>query len=143
MRNLLIASFIFAFIGCAITDKSLQSALVAIGDQPGEFVGDSAATVTAWQRAEVWVTRHSETRVKVVSDNIIQNEKRKENEGSRYELTATREPIEDGMYRIVLEVGGTCYGCVPKPKELQLLFADYLRTGIDRMQGVEVRIGIK
>lgn len=143
MRNLFIAVSLFACVGCAMTDKSLESALVAIGEQPAEFVGDSAAAITAWERAQVWVTRHSATSVKVVSANIIQNEKRKEDEGSRYELTATREPIEAGKYRIALEVGGFCIACTPKPDDLRALFADYIRTGTDRIQSVEVLIGIK
>jgi hypothetical protein len=147
MRNLSVWWTIMAvgllFSACWSSEPELKAALGSMGDKKTEWVADSAAASAAWQRAHVWMSRHSATKISVASEAIIQNEKTYDNEGLRYNLSATKRPAGDGRFLIRLEVSGYCPYCSPKPADLQRFFVHYIRTGDDKLDGLPVRIGIK
>lgn len=129
--------------GCAIQDPQLNAALSKANDNQGEFIADSASADLSWQRAQVWMAQHSATKISISNEYMIQNEKRSDDEGSRYNLTVTKEPLQAGAAKISLKIEGFCLVCRPKPAEIERLFSHYLRTGEDLMKGIAVLHGIK
>lgn len=125
LRCVLIASFI-SLAGCfATTPVMLGNAANA-----GPVTCDTNCT-TSWERAQLWLVKHSRWKVQTATDVLIQTYNPPDNDPS-YGFTATREPVGGGRYTITLALHCANFiRCDPAKPDVVAAFNHYVATGED------------
>lgn len=97
----------------------------------GPVVCDTNCKV-AWERAQLWINKHSTRKIQTATDVIVQTYNPESGTG-RFGFTAVKEPTGDGKYRITLEAvcGESLIGCDPRPEDVVAAFNHYVATGRD------------
>jgi len=129
--------------GCATVGPDLSKDL-----QPAKGIGDSVECSgdceTEWQRAQVWLTRHSRWKLQTATDTTITTYNPSRHDPS-YGFTVVKEPLPQGNSRITLDITpcGNIYGCSPEKEEIRKGFLYYVKTGKDLLKGVKTGHAIK
>jgi hypothetical protein len=87
-----------------------------------------------WQRAQLWVTKHSRWKIQTSTDVVIQTFNAVSSDVS-YGFTITREPTASGYQLAVAVVCGNILGCDPLPADVRRAFYHYAATGQDLLDG--------
>jgi hypothetical protein len=129
--------FVIAVSACAPLRMHTTPALLA-ALEPTAGIGtsiecDSGCTVQ-WQRAQLWLARHSVMKIQTATDVLLQTY----NAHSFYEgFTVTKEPLtKQGSYRIKVEADcESIIGCAPTQDESTRALLYYAQTGTDVLEG--------
>lgn len=123
----------YALMGFVAAITACMAQPIALGPAAGAgpVVCDTGCTV-AWQRAQFWIAKHSTMKVQSVSDVLVQTYN-PTGSASAYGFTATREPLPDGKYRIVLQAvcSNEMIPCDVLSDDLEAAFNYYVATGRD------------
>lgn len=105
----------------------------------GPVVCDTNCKV-AWERAQLWIVKHSKMKVQTATDVLVQTYN-PESMKSEYGFTATREPVSNGQYRITLAAycADPLIGCNPRPEDVVAAFNYYVATGKDVLAEMSAR----
>jgi hypothetical protein len=126
-----------ALVGCSTIDQPggrLYEALL-----PAQNVGDSVECASGckseWERAQLWLSRHSKWKLQSVTDVVLTTYNPVNSEVS-YGFEVTREPVSEGRYvvRMALQCGNML-GCDPSPVSVRNAFYYYVKTGQDLLAG--------
>lgn len=123
--------------GCASSGSSqrLQARLA-----PASHVGplECGACKPEWERAQLWLVRHSHERTQLASELVIRTSSPGRFD-THYGFTVTREPVpgSTGGYRVALAMscGSLLQACEPNPTDVRRAFFHYLATGRDLLEG--------
>lgn len=86
---------------------------------------------TSWERAQLWLAKHSRWKIQTATDVMIQTYNPPEHDTS-YGFTATREPLGGGRYTITLTLHCANFiRCDPKESDVVSAFNYYVATGED------------
>lgn len=123
-------------IGCASTGSSIHTAL-APAIESGVTEADCDTTCSEqWQRAQLWLAKHSKWKIQTATDAIIQTFNPTGYDPS-YGFSVTKEPLGGGRYRITMELAcGNPFGCSPKSEDVRAAFYYYVQTGNDLLAGI-------
>lgn len=102
----------------------------------GDYVDCDASCTLEWQRAQLWLAKHSAWKIQSSSEVIIQTYN-----GTQYSPTyafnVTKEPTGSGTYRISMGLAcGNALGCNPNALDVRTAFLYYVKTGKDVLVGV-------
>lgn len=133
--SVLVAIHAALLVGCANTQlrEALAARLAgAPPDAPLPCVGECK---TEWQRAQLWLAKHSRWKLQATTDVILQTYNPINHEPS-YGFSVAREPSADG-YTITMSLGcGNAFGCDPLPTDVRRAFYQYVSTGTDVLVGM-------
>jgi len=120
--------------GCASTSPRLTATLA-----PAENIGNSVdcggGCKDEWERAQLWIARHSKWKIQTATDILIQTYNPIKQEVS-YGFSVTKEPVGGGNYSIVMDLRcGNALGCSPKPIDVRNAFYYYVKYGKDLLVG--------
>lgn len=107
---------------------------------PATHVGplECGACKPEWERAQLWLVRHSHERTQLASELVIRTTSPGRFD-THYGFTVTREPVpgSTGGYRIALAMscGSLLQACDPAPADVRRAFFHYLATGRDVLEG--------
>jgi hypothetical protein len=122
--------------GCSTTSPRAAATLEAL-PIVNAAPCDSLDCATQWERAQVWIARHSRWKIQTASSVLIQTYNPKKNDLT-YGFIVTREPEGEGRYRIQFEPQcGNFLGCDPSKNRLTRAFYRYILTGEDVLVGME------
>lgn len=124
-------------VGCgSTTNKAMLTALEPATGIGPQVICDSTNASLYWQRAQLWLAKHSRWKIQTATDVMIQTYNPGNYEPS-YGFTAMKEPIAGGQMRITIEmVCGNALGCDPKAEDVRRAFLYYVQTGTDLLEGV-------
>ena len=132
-----------AVSGCASkTSAPMLAALAAVPAVPTPSVCDATSCKEQWERAQVWVAKHSRWKIQTATDVQIAtfNPTGDEVQRASYGISVLKEPAESGRYRITLSLScgstGPLISCDPKPVDIQRAFYHYIQTGKDVLEGL-------
>ena len=135
---ILVAFSVLMFIsGCTSVSSRLQPVLA-----PAQNMGDSVICCKdkckiEWQRAQVWVAKHSKWKIQTATDVLIQTYNPAGYDPS-YGFTITKEPIPTRAKCSIIEMELYCgnpLGCDPRPSDVKKAFYYYITTGVDLLEG--------
>ena len=125
MKHLLLAAFVIGLCACPATKVDVGAAAGA-----GPVTCDSGCA-TEWERAQLWIVKHSRMKIQLASDVIIQTYNPPD-ASTFFGFTATKEPIGDGKYRISLAAACVnLISCLSRPEDIKAAFYHYVGTGTD------------
>ena len=125
-----------ALVGC-ISNQAIEEALAPAHGTGPLIVCDSGCKVE-WQRAQLWLAKHSVMKIQTATDVLLQTYNSDEKFNSGYAFTITKEPMDNSHYRISIEIAcrtGKWTGCDPKPDDVRDAFIYYVKTGNDLLGG--------
>lgn len=129
--------------GCASkTSAPMLAALAAVPAVPTPSVCDATSCKEQWERAQVWVAKHSRWKIQTATEVQIAtfNPTGDVAERASYGMSVLKEPAEGGRSRITLSLscGSTSpmISCDPKPVDIQRAFYHYIQTGKDVLEGL-------
>jgi hypothetical protein len=148
INRLITASLVVGLIGisaCSTMDApggSLHGAL-APADNYNDPVKCDSACKPQWERAQLWLTRHSAWKVQMATDVVLQTYSPVSSE-PHYGFTVTKEPVGPDGYEISLAmVCGNMLGCDPSPVGVRKAFYYFVATGVDLLRGQNVLSAIR
>lgn len=96
--------------------------------------------VIEWQRAQLWIDRHSKMKIQTATDVIVQTFNPSSSGGPAYGFTAQKTPLGSLRYRITVEPQcvKALIGCTETPEDLAAAFYYFVATGADVLQGKEL-----
>ena len=102
----------------------------------GSMTCDSADCALQWQRAQLWVSRHSVWKIVTATDGTLQTGRPSQGEQG-YGFRITRRALQAGRYEIVVEAacGIAFEDCSPAWDQVKTAFLEYLRGGNDVLDG--------
>jgi hypothetical protein len=101
-----------------------------------EAVCDDANCDECWERAQLWIVKHSKWKIQTATNVLIQTYNPTGSDPS-YGFTVTKEPAGNGRYRITIEMScGNMFGCSPKAEDVERAFYHYVIHGEDLLVGV-------
>jgi hypothetical protein len=131
----LLATSLLLACASSSTSQRLQARLA-----PATHVGplECGACKPEWERAQLWLVRHSHERTQLASELVIRTSSPGRFD-SHYGFTVTREPVpgSTGGYRVALAMscGSVLQACDPAPADVRRAFFHYLATGRDVLEG--------
>ncbi len=142
MKKIILFTLVMALMGCATVSTRLQSALA-----PAANIGDSVTCQNEckaeWQRAQLWLAKHSKWKIQTATDVLIQTFNPTQYDPS-YGFSVMKEPVGSGTYVIRMELFcGNLFGCDPKPLDVKKALFYYVKTGVDLLQGQGYLSGIR
>lgn len=160
--RLALVQLLFALPGCATLPAKLpgpprpsfpQLAALPPSSQINTIC-DSTTCGIEWQRAQVWVAKHSRMKIQLATDAVIESYNAETTLHGMYGFRVTREPRSNGRYRLdflPICAGGyydALYGvprdsvvrgndghCWPSEEFVVRAFYHYLKTGDDALAG--------
>jgi hypothetical protein len=134
MKKIIAVLLMMAVFGCSIVSTRLQSTLA-----PAANIGDSVTCQNGckneWERAQLWIAKHSRWKIQLSTDVLIQTFNPTQGDVS-YGFSVTKEPAGSGSYVIRMELAcGNMFGCDPKPIDVRNAFYYYVKTGVDLLDG--------
>jgi hypothetical protein len=122
--------FILLLIGCSTVSNRIQTSLTQAIDI-GNSITCHNNCKQEWERAQIWLAKHSKWKIQTVTDVLIQTFYPVGSEPS-YGFSITKEPAGQGNYIIRMElVCGNMFGCDPKPQDVKKAFYYYIKNGVD------------
>lgn len=120
--------------GCNAVSNRLQARLA-----PAANIGDSVVCSNGckeeWERAQLWIAKHSLWKIQISTDVLIQTYNPASDLPS-YGFSITKEPTGSGNYVIRMSMAcGNMFGCDPKPIDVKNAFYYYVKTGTDLLDG--------
>lgn len=133
VRVLMSLGVVLLVAACASeTSPALLSRLSSAGpDQPVQCDGRCK---TEWERAQIWLTQHSNWKLQLVTDVSLQTFN-PPNQDVSYGFVVSKVPQGSGY---VIAMGlqcGNLIGCDPKPSDIRRAFYHYVTTGQDLLVG--------
>lgn len=137
-RFLILLTLFFA-LGCVsgVTTEGVKTALTPAEGIAFEAVCAADDCTEYWQRAQLWLAKHSNMKIQTSTDVLLQTYNPPSSAGSTYGFTITKEPLAEGQYKIVMEANCSGMMCSPKVEEVYKAFYYYVKTGEDLLLGVE------
>lgn len=121
--------------GCMLASKRMQAVLAPLPDV--QQVQCATGCAAEWQRAQVWLGKHSKWKIQVVTDAVIQTYN-PTNQDASYGFSIIREPSTDGSAVISIDMQcGNPLGCDPTPRDVRRAFFHYVMSGKDVLTQVE------
>jgi hypothetical protein len=118
-------------VGCSVTNSKIKTALATAEAVDTPVTCDSAQCAEYWQRAQVWLGKHSQWKLQIATDIMLQTYN-PTNDNPSYGFSVLSEPIGGGRYRITVSANcGNAFGCNPKVEDVRRAFYHYVRTGRD------------
>ncbi len=122
------------FFGCASTSPRLAAALA-----PAAGIGNNVSCQEGcreeWERAQLWIAKHSMWKIQTATDVLIQTFSPMRQETS-YGFSIMKEPAGSGNYTIIMDLQcGNALGCSPKPIDVRNAFYYYVKHGKDLIAG--------
>lgn len=123
-------------VGCSSTSLKVRSALEPARDIGTEVICEKDQCQEYWQRAQVWIAKHSYWKIQTATDVTIVTYNPTRRDAS-YGFTVIKEPGVFDMQIITIRMNcGNMFGCSPKPEDVQRAFLYYVKTGIDLLIGI-------
>lgn len=99
---------------------------------------DSADCALQWQRAQLWLSRHSIWKLEI-GPEVVETYRPKQGEPG-YGFRVRRRELRAGTYEITIEAacGIAFEECTPPWDEVKSAFLQYLRTGNDVLEGKDL-----
>jgi uncharacterized protein YceK len=133
-RKIILLFIILLISGCASTSPRLAATLAPAANI-GNSVDCQGGCKDEWERAQLWIARHSMWKIQTSTDVIIQTFNPIRQEVS-YGFTVMKEPVGGGNYSIVMNLMcGNALGCSPKPIDVRNAFYYYVKHGKDLLVG--------
>jgi hypothetical protein len=132
MKTMRIIALSVGMAGC-ISNQAIEEALVPARSIGPSVVCDSGCKVE-WQRAQLWLARHSVMKIQTATDVLLQTYNTDATDNSGYSFSVTKEPTDGSRYRVSIEIAchtGKWTGCDPKPDDVRDAFVYYVKTGKD------------
>lgn len=134
MRISLVVMAAALLFGCSPVSTRLQPTLAPAANVGGSVTCPNGCKAE-WERAQLWIARHSQWKTQIATDVLVQTYNPTNNAVS-YGFTITKEPVGSGIYVIRMALAcGNIYGCDPKPLDVSNAFYYYIKTGTDLLQG--------
>lgn len=135
---LILFTLIFA-LGCVsgVTTEGVKTALAPAEGIAFEAVCASGDCPQYWERAQLWLAKHSNMKIQTSTDVLLQTYNPSSSAGSTYGFTITKEPLTEGQYKIVMEANCSGMMCAPKVEEVYKAFYYYVTTGKDLLLEIE------
>jgi len=121
-----------AFLSACISISERLQSVLAPAANIGDSVSCQAECKDEWQRAQLWIVKHSGWKIQIATDVVIQTYNPAK---STYGFSITREPAGGGSYTIRMEVACGDDWCDPKPLDARNAFYYYVKTGTDLLLG--------
>lgn len=122
---------VLLLVGCARATSPDLLAALAPAPAATQFLCGGENCNLAWQRAQLWISKHSRWKIQTATDVLIQTYNPSANSPT-YGFTVSEEPMEPGTYRITIQiVCGNLLGCNPRPEDIARAFYYYLDSGKD------------
>jgi hypothetical protein len=134
MKVLILMALMISLAGCSNISARLQPALSPASGM-GNNVICKAGCKDEWQRAQLWIVKHSKWKIQTATDVSIQTYNPVGHDVS-YGFSVTKEPMGADTFVINIEmVCGNALGCDPKPYDVKRAFLYYVKTGEDLLLG--------
>jgi hypothetical protein len=125
MKYFLLGGLVIGLFACAAAKLDLGPAAGA-----GPVTCDSGCAAQ-WERAQLWIAKHSRLKIQLATDVIIQTYNPPDN-SAYFGFTATKEPVGGSTYRISLGVACVnLISCLTRPEDVRAAFYHYVATGTD------------
>ncbi|MEI6313956.1 MAG: hypothetical protein WCO89_03735 [Syntrophus sp. (in: bacteria)] len=135
MKKLAIAFMIFVFVvGCGGTSGRLKNVL-SQAPIMGGYIECSSDCKIKWERAQLWITKHSMMKIQTSTDVMIDTYN-PVGQKVIYHFTVMKEPLGNDSYRISIQMNcGNALGCSPEPSDVETAFLYYVKDGVDLLDG--------
>ena len=134
MRARAVAVLAVFLSACAIVSSRLQSTLAPAANV-GHSVTCQKPCKDEWERAQLWIAKHSKWKIQVSTEVIVQTYNPTAHDPS-YGFSLTKEPAGGGSYVIRMELAcGNIFGCDPGSLDVRNAFYYYVKTGTDLLHG--------
>lgn len=138
MRRLSVMFVLFAAFACASgsTNQRVADVLAPASDIGDTVECEGEQCGLYWERAKLWVLRHSQFKILAMTDSTIETYKSPSDQQA-YGFTVIKEPKSGSNYRI--QIGTYCGnqdGCDIGQTNLKNAFYYYLVNGQDLLIGV-------
>lgn len=118
----------FLLTGCGGGAEAPMPQLLAAQSIGDGYTCKGASCKNDWVKTQLWIHKHSKTKIQIANDIIIQTHSHKD----AFSFAATKEPIGNSTYKIKLELsGGSMYTSGNKKRQLEKTLYYYLKTGKD------------
>jgi hypothetical protein len=121
---------------CSSMFQTSPALVTALAPAAGYATGvecDATTCKERWERAQIWVAKHSMFKIQTATDVLIQTFGTQND--VRYTFSVTKEPLGGGKYRIVAEVvcgSWNIHMCrPPEMPELRTAIHYFIATGED------------
>jgi hypothetical protein len=119
---------------CVRTDPAFREALRPSYGM-GYFVECDSGCKPEWERAQLWLAKHSSMKVQIATDVMLETYN-STGYDPVYSFTVTKEPAGGGRYRIAARLTcGNPLGCDPNAGDIQDAYLYYVKTGKDVLAG--------
>jgi len=134
MKKIIAVVLMMGLLGCSMVSTRLQPILA-----PASNIGDSVTCQNGckieWERAQLWIAKHSKMKIQLSTDVLIQTFNPIHQE-IIYGFSVTKEPTGPDSYVIRMQLEcGNMLGCDPKPIDVRNAFYYYVKTGVDLLEG--------
>jgi hypothetical protein len=125
MKLLLFPVLLIGLTACAAKKLDLGPAAGA-----GPVTCDSPCAAE-WERAQLWIVKHSKLKIQVATDVTIQTYNPPD-QSTYFGFAATKEPVSEGKHRITLGVACVnLISCLSRPEDVKAAFYYYVASGTD------------
>jgi hypothetical protein len=129
MKRLLLAGLVIVLSACMASKLNLGPAAGA-----GPVTCDSGCAAE-WERAQLWMVKHSRLKIQLATDVTIQTYNPPDN-STYFGFTAIKEAVSEGKHRITLTtVCENLISCLSRPEDVKAAFYHYVATGTDVLEG--------
>lgn len=117
-------------LACVMPNHPNEEAL-APARALGPIVECDSGCKTEWERAQVWIAKHSNMKIQTATDLMIQTYTSVDLSTS-IDFTVVKEPVGAGQYRITVRTHcANVLGCNPGEEDTRATLLYYIKTGID------------
>lgn len=135
MKTISAVIIVLSLIGCTTISPKAKAAL-APADNIGDHVKcEQAQCPEYWERAQLWLTKHSQMKIQTVTNVMIQTYNPIGYEVV-YGFSVIKEPVGNFAYNIQMTMYcGNPLGCFPEPIYVRNAFYYYVKNGQDLLVG--------
>jgi hypothetical protein len=132
MRSVAYCVLVLTLLGCINrTSQALDQALIPYMWVPATADCEGADCADMWQRAQVWVAKHSKWKLQTATDVLLQTYSPATADVS-YSFNILKEPTGAGRYSIRMGMScGNIFGCSPSQDQVRRAFIYYVMKGKD------------
>lgn len=125
---------LFSVVGCG-TSPRIQRAIDMAPVDMGGYVPCSSGCKAEWERAQLWLAKHSRLKIQTATDVMIDTYN-PVGQQAIYRFTITKEPTGNDNYKISMSLDcGNALGCIPESSGVERVFLYYVRDGVDVLDG--------
>jgi hypothetical protein len=132
-RGVIAAGTVLMICGAlaCVPPSAANEAALAPARAVGPIVECDSGCKPEWERAQVWIAKHSNMKIQTATDLMIQTYTSVDY-STYLDFTVVKEPVGAGRYRITARTHcAAMFGCSPSEDDTRSTLLYYIKTGTD------------